>query len=137
MLAILTVATIIGMVTISIQQVFAPRTCAGCTAFKKLTHEFEKNVIDAIGDPNEGPEPHLTELLQAYNQDVQQIFIGDPAIDQARTLLQSYEQDVTSLFNISPPDGGKQLVKDFRSLTHDFEKAIPGIIIAASTDNNR
>ena len=43
----LTVVTIIGMVTVNIQQVSAPRDCAGCTAFKKLTHEFEKDVIDA------------------------------------------------------------------------------------------
>ena len=53
-LAVLTVATIIGMVTVSVQQVSAPRTCAGCIAFKKLTHEFEKAVIEAAstGDPN-------------------------------------------------------------------------------------
>ena len=64
MLAILTVATIIGMVTVSIQQVFAPRTCAGCIAFKKLTHEFEKNVIEAatIGDP--GLIPSLAGTIQ-------------------------------------------------------------------------
>ena len=52
--AILTVAIIIGMLTTSFQQASAPRSCAGCTAFKKLTHEFEKDVIDAAttGDPN-------------------------------------------------------------------------------------
>jgi hypothetical protein len=66
-LTILTVATIIGMVTVNIQQVSAPRTCAGCTAFKKLTHEFEKAVIDAAttGDPNQ-----ITGLLEQYNEDV-------------------------------------------------------------------
>ena len=58
-----------------------PRTCAGCTEFKKLTHEFEKNVINAMGDPNEGPQPHLRELLQAYSQNVQRIFVGDPNIE--------------------------------------------------------
>ena len=46
-LAILTVVAIIGMVTVNIQQVSAPRGCGGCTAFKNLTHEFEKDVIDA------------------------------------------------------------------------------------------
>jgi hypothetical protein len=71
MLTILTVATIIGMVTVNIQQVNAPRTCGECTAFKKLTHEFEKSVIDAAssGDPNTIPS-----LLEQYNQDVLRTF---------------------------------------------------------------
>jgi hypothetical protein len=66
-LAILTAIAIIGMVTVSVQQASAPRDCAGCTAFKKLTHEFEKNVIEAatIGDPNIIPG-----LLEQYNADV-------------------------------------------------------------------
>ena len=44
----------------------APRDCGGC-AFKKLTHEFEKAVIDAAttGDPNVYPS-----LLEQYNEDV-------------------------------------------------------------------
>jgi len=70
-MAILTVATIVGMLTVNIQQVFAPRDCGGCTAFKKLTHEFEKDVIDAAttGDPNT-----IQGLLEQYNQDVLDIF---------------------------------------------------------------
>ena len=54
MLTMLTIATIIGMVTTRVKNVYAPRECPGCAAFKKLTHEFEKNVINSIGDPNEG-----------------------------------------------------------------------------------
>ncbi len=67
MLALLTVVALAGIVTISIQQVSAPRECGGCTAFKKLTHEFEKNVIEAAtnGDPNT-----IRALLEQYNQDV-------------------------------------------------------------------
>jgi hypothetical protein len=66
-LTILTALTIIGVVTASMQLVSAPRGCSGCTAFKKLTHEFEKAVIDAAttGDPNTIPS-----LLEQYNQDV-------------------------------------------------------------------
>ena len=69
-LAILTAIAIIGMVNVSVQQVSAPRDCAGCTAFKKLTHEFEKDVIDAatIGDPNIIPS-----LLEQYNADVREL----------------------------------------------------------------
>jgi len=65
--AMLTVAVVIGMVTVNIQQVSAPRACGGCVAFKKLTHEFEKDVIEAasIGDPNIIPG-----LLEQYTQDV-------------------------------------------------------------------
>lgn len=42
-------------------------SAGSCTAFKKLTHEFEKNVIDAatIGDPGLIPI-----LLEQYNEDV-------------------------------------------------------------------
>jgi hypothetical protein len=43
------------------------------------------------------PILHLIDLfeLNAYSQDVQQIFIGDPNLDQVRTLLQGYTDDVT------------------------------------------
>jgi hypothetical protein len=63
----LMVGILIALVTASVQQVSAPRGCGGCIAFKKLTHEFEKNVIDAatIGDPGLIPI-----LLEQYNEDV-------------------------------------------------------------------
>ena len=66
------IAIILGMVVTSVQQVSAPRTCGSCVQFKKLTHEFEKNVIDAAtnGDPNTIPG-----LLEQYNQDVLDIFV--------------------------------------------------------------
>ncbi len=61
----------IGMVTVDIQQVSAPSECGGCTAFKKLTHDFEKDVIDAAtyGVPNTIPT-----LLEQYNQNVLRTF---------------------------------------------------------------
>jgi len=66
-LAILTTAAIIGLIIVNTHQVYAPRTCGGCVEFKKLTHELEKNVIEAatIGDPNIIPR-----LLEQYNADV-------------------------------------------------------------------
>lgn len=90
--------------------------------FKKLTHDFEKGVIAAIEDPENIPE-----ALNAYSQGVQQIFIGDPRIDQVRSLLQGYTEDVARIFDVQPPEPDKQLIKDFRSLTHDFEKALIGL----------
>ena len=68
-LAVLTAIAIMGMVTVNIQQVSAPRSCGGCVQFKKLTHEFEKEVINAAGDPNQ-----ITGLLEQYNQKVLDIF---------------------------------------------------------------
>jgi len=117
-MAVVTVATIIGMVTLNIQQVSAPRGCSGCVEFKKLTHEYEKNVINAIGDPNQSPGPR--ELLVGYVGDVNRILIGDPNFDR---MFKSYQEDVTTIFDINPPDPDKQ-IKYFRGLTHDFEKAV-------------
>jgi hypothetical protein len=58
------------MVTISTQQVFAPRTCAGCVQFKKLTDEFESNVLNAyLGSPEEIPG-----LVDEYSNNVKALF---------------------------------------------------------------
>jgi len=43
-----------------------------------------------------------------------------------RTLLQGYTDDVTRIFDSQPPEPDKQ-VKDFRAVTHDFEKAVIGL----------
>ena len=66
-MAMLTAAIVVGMITVNIQQVYAPRACGGCVQFKKLTHEYEKKVIEAatIDDPNIIPG-----LLEQYNEDV-------------------------------------------------------------------
>jgi hypothetical protein len=66
-IAILTTVAIIGLVIVNLQSVSAPRGCGSCVEFKKLTHEFEKAVIDAatVGDPNIIPG-----LLEQYNEDV-------------------------------------------------------------------
>ena len=71
-LTVMVATALLGVVAAtSLQQVYAPRQCAGCTAFKKLTHEFEKSVIDAAstGDPNTIPS-----LLEQYNQDMLRLF---------------------------------------------------------------
>ncbi len=128
LLAIVTAAVVIGMVTISIQQVYAPRTCTGCVQFKKLTNQFEKNVIKTIKETNTGPIPHLRELLDAYSQNVQRIFVGDPNIDQVKTLLQGYQEDITRIFDVSPPEPDKQMIKEFKGITKDFVKAVIGAI---------
>jgi hypothetical protein len=72
-LAILATVTIVGMLTVSTQQVFAPRQCGGCSEFKKLTNEFEKAVIDA-GSVSP-PEPDKIQmLLDDYSDDVMALF---------------------------------------------------------------
>jgi len=69
-LAILTILTIIGMVTtVSTNQVYAPRDCAGCAEFKKLTTEFEKAVIAASDNPDE-----ISRLVDEYSANVKALF---------------------------------------------------------------
>ncbi len=130
-MAIMAAAAITGMVTLGIQQHasafgFVEREQIG--EFKKLTHEFEKVVV---GDPNisQGPIPHLRELLDAYARDVTQIFLGGP--DTLPGLLEQYQLAVLAVFQ-SPPDPDKQQqhdqIKEFRELTHAFEKAVIGSV---------
>ncbi|HEY7109977.1 MAG TPA: hypothetical protein VH415_11135 [Nitrososphaeraceae archaeon] len=134
---ILVATTVIAIITINVQVVSAPRTCGGCVEFKKLTHEFEKNVI---GDPNifQGPAPHLRELLDAYAQDVMRIFLGGP--DTLPELLAQYQQDVLRIFEIPPPDGDKQAqhdqIKEFKQLTKAFEQGSINQLTAASIPPN-
>ena len=69
-MAILASVTIVTIVTISTQQVYAPRDCGSCSAFKKLTSQFEKDVLNAaLGSPEEIPG-----LLDQYNRDVLELF---------------------------------------------------------------
>jgi hypothetical protein len=68
-LAIFVTVTIVGMVTISTQQVFAPRECGQCSEFKKLTTEFEKAVIAAYGDPDQ-----ISRLVDEYSSNVKALF---------------------------------------------------------------
>jgi hypothetical protein len=70
--AILTALTVIGMVTISTQQVFAPRMCGGCVGqFKQLTSEFEKAVLNAVADDDSG---EMQRLVDEYSSNVKTLF---------------------------------------------------------------
>jgi hypothetical protein len=135
LLAIVAAAMVMGIVTVGMQQTYAPRDCGSCVAFKKLTHEYEKNVINAIGDPNISPGPR--ELLSAYVDDVIRIFLGGP--DTIPGLLEQYQTAVLAVLQ-NPPDPDKQekneQIKEFRQLTKDFEGAVAAAIIAATQDNN-
>jgi hypothetical protein len=69
-------SVLIGAVAATnLQQASAPRDCGQCATFKKLTHEFEKDVIDAatIGDPGIIPG-----LLEQYNADVRALDFSTP-----------------------------------------------------------
>ena len=69
-LAVLASVTIIAMST---QQIYAPRNCGSCAEFKKLTTQFEKDVIDAASVSP--PEPdRIQTLLDQYNDDVIELF---------------------------------------------------------------
>ena len=72
-MAILASVTIVTIVTTSTQQVYAPRQCAGCAEFQKLTDEFEKAVlVAAVVNP---PDPDkIQTLLDDYSDDVMALF---------------------------------------------------------------
>ena len=74
-MALLASVTIIAMST---QQVYAPRGCNGCAEFKKLTDEFEKNVIDAAS-------------------------VSPPDLDRIQTLLGEYNRNVMITFGLDLP----------------------------------
>lgn len=74
-LTVIVATALFGAVTAITQSASAPRTCGGCTAFKKLTHEFEKNVIDAatVGNPDTIPG-----LLEQYSNEVRGLDFSTP-----------------------------------------------------------
>ena len=72
-MAILASVTIVTIVTTSTQQVYAPKQCAGCAEFQKLTDEFEKNVIDAAAVNPPDPD-RIQTLLGEYSGKVLELF---------------------------------------------------------------
>jgi len=131
-LGLVLASVLIGTVAAThLQQVYAPRGCSGCVEFKKLTHEYEKNVINAIGDPNISPGPR--ELLTAYVNDVNRIFLGGP--DTLPELLEQYQLAVSEVL-INPPEPDKQQkhdqIKEFRQFTKTFEQGSINQLTAAS-----
>ena len=68
-----TVILIGSIGTISLQQ---QASAFEIKDFKKLTHEFEKNVISGVWNP--GDSPPIRELVDAYGLDVMRIFLGGP-----------------------------------------------------------
>ena len=70
-LAILATVTIVGMLAISTQQVFAPRNCGQCGEFQKLTDEFEINVLDTAAKNDTAGIPSL---VDEYSDDVMALF---------------------------------------------------------------
>ena len=73
MLAILVSVTIVTIVTMNAQQVYAPRDCPGCSEFKKLTTQFEKAVLD-VGAQNPPDPDKIQTLLDDYSDDVMALF---------------------------------------------------------------
>lgn len=69
-MAILASVTIVRIVTMSAQQVYAPRDCGSCAQFQKLTDEFEIKVLNtALGSPEEIPA-----LVDEYSANVKVLF---------------------------------------------------------------
>ena len=79
-MAILASLTIVTIVTTSTQQVYAPRECAACAEFQKLTDEFEKAVLDAAAVNPRDPDKIQT-LLDDYDKNVRMIFGLEPTTE--------------------------------------------------------
>lgn len=121
-LAVLVTVTLIGSIgALSLQQ---QASAFEIKDFNKLTHEFEKNVIS--GQWNPGDSPPLRELVDAYVLDVMRLQPPDPVPGW----LVLYQEGIFTLFEHSP-SGHKPVlldqIKEFRQLTHDFEKAVTAI----------
>jgi hypothetical protein len=69
LLAIISALAIV-MVASNVYHIFATRECAQCTEFKKLTSQFEKDVIKA----SSGSAEEIPGLLEQYNSDVLDLF---------------------------------------------------------------
>jgi len=121
-LAVLVTVSLIGSIgALSLQQ---QASGFEIKDFNKLTHEFEKNVIS--GQWNPGDSPPLRELVDAYGLDVMRLQPPDPVPGW----LVLYQEAIFTLFEHSP-SGHKPVlldqIKEFRQLTHDFEKAVTAI----------
>ena len=103
LLAILTAAVVIGMVTVGIQPVFAPRTCGGCAEFLKLTAQFERDAGQSIlefateNQPNNYAE--FKKLTAQFKIDViNAVLAGNPDTKRILAgLLETYQGKMLDL----------------------------------------
>ena len=122
--SVIVASVLLGTVAVTnLQQVYAPRECPGCTQFKKLTHEFEKSVIQAVGNPDTTPAD-IREMHKVWEDGVLRIFPPDPALTRALLL---YQEGIFTLFEHSP-SGHKPVlneqIKEFKQLTHTLRTEV-------------
>jgi hypothetical protein len=119
MFALVMASVLIGAVAATnLQQQSTAFTDPWFKNFKKLTHEFEKAVIQAVGNPDTTPAD-IREMHKVWEDGVLRILPPDPAILR---LLEDYQQDVATLMDFYF-DGELQqhdLIKQFKQLTHTF-----------------
>ena len=121
--SVIVASVLLGTVAATnLQQVYAPRGCNGCIEFKKLTHEFENSVIQAIGNPDTTPAD-IREMHKVWEDGVMRNIPPDPAILR---LLEDYQQDVATLmdFYFNGELQQHDLIKQFKQLTHTFSTEV-------------
>ena len=123
-LAILVTVNLIGSILATVIPLQQQASAFEIKDFEKLTHEFEKNVIS--GQWNPGDSPPKRELVDAYALSVMRLQPPDPVPGW----LVVYQEGIFKLFEHSP-SGHKPVlldeIKEFRQLTHSFEKAVIGL----------
>ena len=121
-LAVLVTVTLIGSILATAIPLQQRASAFEIKDFKKLTHEFEKNVINSQWNP--GDSPPLRELVYAYALNVMRLQPPDPVLGW----LEVYQEGILTLFEHSPPSGHKPVlndqIKEFRQLTHSFRTEV-------------
>lgn len=119
-LAVLLVVRIVGMVTINIQQVYAPRDCGNCADFLKLTAQFEKDVGTSIlefaveNHPNNIPYGEFKKLTGQFKADIiAELLTDPPQPDRLRGALNSYGDGIARIF-LGGPDTIPELFQKYK-----------------------
>lgn len=108
LIAILTIT-----VTTSIKPVFAPRTCAGCGEFLKVTAQFEKAVISATAPPEPEKIAQFRQLTGQWKTNViNAVLQNPPEPDKILRFQEVYADKVLAIF-LSGPDSISGLLDDY------------------------
>ena len=95
----------VGISTLQEQQAYAPRSCAGCGPFLKLTAQFERDVGQSIlefsveNHPNNIPYAEFKKLTGQFKTDFLNVLLQNPPEpDRLQSILDSYIDEFNRIF---------------------------------------